>query len=135
MRFLPRRTWSSVCVALALAGAVSAAAWAGGSSFGDDDDTEDEGPSYFGFVRDTSGNTVPDAKVTVGVKNRGGVVTRTDALGAYKVPGFGKEVSPNDVEISCEKPGYKQNRVLRRNLPPPDSKIPVETDCLLQRGA
>jgi hypothetical protein len=115
---------------------VSTAVWAGGSGFGDDDDAgEDEGPSYFGFVKDGSGATVPDAKVTVAVKERGGVVTRTDALGAYKVPGFGKEVSPNDVEISCEKPGYKQNRILRRNLPPPDSKIPVETDCMLQRGA
>jgi hypothetical protein len=86
-------------------------------------------------VKDGSGATVPDAKVTVAVKDRGGVVTRTDALGAYKVPGFGKEVSPNDVEISCEKPGYKQNRILRRNLPPPDSKIPVETDCMMARGA
>jgi hypothetical protein len=45
-------------------------------------------------VRDTNGATVPDAKVTVGVKNRGGVVTRTDLLGTYKVPGFGKEVDP-----------------------------------------
>jgi hypothetical protein len=115
---------------------VSTALWAGGSGFGDDDDTgEDEGPSYFGFVKDASGSTMPDVKVTVGVKDRGGVVTRTDALGAYKVPGFGKEVSPNDVDISCEKQGYKQTRVLRRNLPPPDSKIPVETDCLMQRGA
>jgi hypothetical protein len=114
---------------------VSTALWAGGSGFGDDDDAgEDEGPSYFGFVKDGSGSTMPDAKVTVGVKDRGGVVTRTDALGAYKVPGFGKEVSPNDVEIACEKQGYKQTRVLRRNLPPPDSKIPVETDCLMQRG-
>src|SRR6185436_20197541 len=111
-------------------------AWAGGSGFGDDDDAgEDEGPPYFGFVKDANGATVPDSKVTVSVKDRGGVVTRTDALGAYKVPGFGKEVSPNDVEISCEKPGYKQNRILRRNLPPPDSKIPVETDCMMARGA
>jgi hypothetical protein len=115
---------------------VSTALWAGGSGFGDDDDVgEDEGPSYFGFVKDGSGATVPDAKVTVAVKDRGGVVTRTDALGAYKVPGFGKEVDPNDVVISCEKPGYKQNRILRRNLPAPDSKIPVETDCMMQRGA
>jgi hypothetical protein len=115
---------------------VSTALWAGGSGFGDDDDAgEDEGPSYFGFVKDGSGATIPDTKVTVAVKDRGGVVTRTDALGAYKVPGFGKEVSPNDVEISCEKPGYKQSRILRRNLPPPDSKIPVETDCMMQRGA
>src|SRR5437879_5629498 len=114
---------------------MSTALWAGGSGFGDDDDpSEDEGPSYFGFVKDSSGGTMPDAKVTVRVKDRGGVVTRTDALGAYKVPGFGKEVSPNDVEISCEKQGYRQTRVLRRNLPPPDSRIPVETDCLMQRG-
>ena len=135
MTFLGRRTgW----VAGMVAGfcAVSTALWAGGSGFGDDDDPgEDEGPSYFGFVRDSGGGTLPDAKVTVAVKDRGGVVTRTDALGAYKVPGFGKEISPNDVEISCEKQGYRQSRVLRRNLPPPDSKLPVETDCLMQRGA
>jgi hypothetical protein len=113
---------------------LSTAAWAGGAGFGDDDDnSEEEGPSYFGFVKDANGATLPDAKVTVGVKDRGGVVTRTDALGAYKVPGFGKDVSPNDVQVSCEKQGYKQTRVLRRPLPPPDSKIPVETECTLQR--
>ncbi|MEA2988968.1 MAG: hypothetical protein QOG83_1679 [Alphaproteobacteria bacterium] len=118
-----------LCVAATLA-------WAGGSGFGDDDDaSEDEGPPYFGFVKDGSGGTVPDAKVTVAVKDRGGVVTRTDALGAYKVPGFGKEIDPKDVEISCEKQGYKQTRTFRRNLPPPDSKIPIETECFMQRGA
>ena len=115
---------------------LSTALWAGGSGFGDDDDaSEDEGPSYFGFVKDANGATLPDSKVTVAVKDRGGVVTRTDALGAYKVPGFGKEIDPKDVEISCERQGYKQVRVFRRNLPPPDSKIPVETDCHMQRGA
>jgi hypothetical protein len=45
-------------------------------------------------VKDASGATMPDAKVTVAVKDRGGVVTRTDALGAYKIPGFGKEIDP-----------------------------------------
>jgi hypothetical protein len=114
----------------------STALWAGGSGFGDDDDHgEDEGPSYFGFVKDTGGNTIPDAKVTVAVKDRGGVVTRTDALGAYKVPGFGKEVDPTTVEISCAKEGYKQVRVLRRGGPSDDPKIPIETECTLQRGA
>jgi len=135
MTFLNRRRGRITTLVVALC-VVSTALWAGGSGFGDDDDAgEDEGPSYFGFVKDSSGGTMPDVKVTVGVKDRGGVVTRTDALGAYKVPGFGKEVSPNDVEIACEKQGYRQTRVLRRNLPPPDSKIPVETDCLMQRGA
>ena len=56
---------------------LSTALWAGGAGFGDDDDnSEEEGPSYFGFVKDTNGATVPDAKVTVGVKDRGGIVTR-----------------------------------------------------------
>src|SRR5262244_3117809 len=110
---------------------VSTALWAGGSGFGDDDDAgEDEGPSYFGFVKDGSGATLPDAKVTIGVKDRGGVVTRTDALGAYKVPGFGKDVDPKDVEIVCDKQGYKQLKTLRRARPPnADAKIPIETEC------
>jgi hypothetical protein len=114
---------------------LSTALWAGGAGFGDDDDnSEDEGPSYFGFVKDTNGATVPDAKVTVGIKDRGGIVTRTDALGAYKVPGFGKDVDPRDVEIACDKQGYKQLRTLRRmRSPSADPKIPVETECTLQR--
>jgi hypothetical protein len=114
---------------------LSTALWAGGAGFGDDDDnSEEEGPSYFGFVKDTNGATVPDAKVTVGIKDRGGIVTRTDALGAYKVPGFGKDIDPRDVEIACDKQGYKQLRTLRRmRSPNADPKIPVETECTLQR--
>lgn len=127
--------------ALALAAALALAstawtglAWAGGASFGEDDDSADEGPAYFGFVRDSGGNTVPDAKVTVSVKDRGGVVTRTDALGTYKVPGFGKEIDPGNVEIACEKEGYKQVSTYRRTAPGGDPKIPIETECTLQRG-
>lgn len=128
-----RKRWMMVIVTCMCV--ASTALWAGGSGFGDDDDpSEDEGPAYFGFVKDSGGATVPDAKVTVAVKDRGGVVTRTDAIGAYKVPGFGKEISPNDVEVTCEKQGYKQSRTLRRPLPPADSKIPVETDCFMQRA-
>jgi hypothetical protein len=135
MRFVGRRG-SVASLVVAATCILSTALWAGGAGFGDDDDnSEEEGPAYFGFVKDTNGATLPDAKVTVGVKGRGGVVTRTDALGAYKVPGFGKEVSPNDVQITCEKEGYKQTSILRRSLPPPDSKIPVETECMMQRGA
>jgi hypothetical protein len=122
-----------LCAGFGVPGVV-AKAWAGGAGFGDDDDnSEEEGPSYFGFVRDAGGTTVPDAKVTVAVKGRGGVVTRTDALGTYKVPGFGKDVDPKDVEVSCDKQGYKQLRVVRRSTPSNDPKIPIETECTLQR--
>jgi hypothetical protein len=134
MRFLGRRA-SITSVVVGMTCIMAQLAWAGGSGFGDDDDAgEDEGPPYFGFVKDANGATIPDTKVTVAVKDRGGVVTRTDALGAYKVPGFGKEVEPKDVEVSCEKQGYRQTRILRRPLPPPDSKVPVETECFMQRG-
>ena len=118
---------------LAIICATSTAGWAGGAGFGDDDDTSAEaGPSYFGFVRDTSGATVPDAKVTVEVKNRGAVITRTDALGTYKLPGFGIDVNPKDVTISCDKQGYKQEHVVRRSSPSTDAKVPIETECTLR---
>jgi hypothetical protein len=135
MRILLRNTCLSLCIAVAAVGALSLGplpAYAGGSSFGDDDDDADEGPAFFGFVRDTGGNSVTDAKVTVGIKNRGGVVTRTDALGTYRVPGFGKDIDTKDVDVNCEKEGYKQVKTNRRPAPP-DAPI-VETECTLQRG-
>jgi hypothetical protein len=134
MKLLFRHVARLAGTVLAATCALSVAAWAGGAGFGDDDDnSEEEGPSYFGFVRDSGGATIPDAKVTVGVKNRGGVVTRTDALGTYKVPGFGKDIDPKDVEVACDKQGYRQLRVVRRSAPSADPKIPVETECTLAR--
>ncbi len=135
MRSFGRRTGSITGLALGITCAVSTALWAGGSGFGEDDDhSEEEGPAYFGFVKDTNGATVADAKVTVAVKDRGGVITRTDALGAYRVPGFGKEVDPNEVQITCEKQGYRQVRILRRTAQGADGKTPIETECTLQRA-
>ena len=122
------RLWSLVLVVV---GVWPLAAVAGGSGFGDDDDNSDEtGPSYFGFVRDSAGATVPDAKVTVRLKNRISIVTRTDALGTYKVPGFGKETDPQHVEVLCDKPGYRQLRVVRRSTTSTDPKIPIENPPL-----
>ena len=136
MRFLLRNTCLSLCIAIAAVGALSLRpmpVWAGGSSFDDDQDDADEGPAFFGFVRDTGGNSVTDAKVTVGIKNRGGVVTRTDALGTYRVPGFGKDVDTKDVEVNCEKEGYKQSQILRRPSADPSAPM-IETDCTLQHN-
>ncbi len=88
---------------------------AGGTGFGDDDDTSaDDGPSYFGFVRLVDGPGVADAKVTAELKDRGALVTRTDIMGVYKIPGFGKDINPDDVIISCAKDGYKEANVERR---------------------
>jgi hypothetical protein len=58
-------------------------------------------------------------------------VTRTDIMGVYKIPGFGKDVDPKDITISCAKEGYKETSVERR--PGSDPKDPVEIECYLQK--
>ena len=57
--------------------------------------------------------------------------TRTDALGTYKLPGFGAETDPKDIELSCDKEGYKPLRVVRRSSPSNDPGIPIEIECTL----
>ena len=101
---------------------------------GDDDHHDDEGPSYFGFVKDGRGAPVPDAKVTASVKNGVAYITRTTAAGLYKFAGFSKQINPNDVSISCAKDGYKQTRVLRRPAPKAETVKAIETECRLERG-
>jgi hypothetical protein len=91
-----------------------------------------DGPSFFGFVRAVGGPGVDDAKVTAEL-NGGALVTATDILGLYKIPGFGANVNPDNVKISCAKDGYKQANVVRRPHPAGDMKDPVEIDCYLQK--
>jgi hypothetical protein len=84
---------SSAAAALLLAALASfSPALAGGSDEGPDAH-QDDGPSFFGFVRDTSGKAIADAKVTAEIKGRGAVIARTNSTGVYLIPGFGKEIS------------------------------------------
>lgn len=135
MKFLG---WHDSVPSLAVAATcmLSAAAWAGGSGFSTDDDTSaEDGPSYFGFVQDTRGAAVVEAKVTITVPSfNGAVVTHTDGVGAYKIPGFGNDVNPNDVTVSCQKDGYKQVRIVRRAASSSVNVPVVEIGCILQRG-
>ena len=118
----------------AFAAAVSLGAWAGGSSFGEPDDhAPDEGPGYFGFVKDERGQPVRDAKVTVSYKTNLSLVTRSNIAGAYRVRGFKKDINPNDVTVTCSKEGYKQIRVFRRPFPKGKPVRSVETECRLQK--
>jgi hypothetical protein len=95
---------------------------------------QEEGPFYFGFVKDAGGVPVRDAKVSASYGDKLTLVTRTGATGAYKLPGFKKDINPNDVAISCSKEGYRQVRVFRH--PPPRGKPvkSVETECRLQKS-
>jgi len=108
-------------------------AWPGGDAGDADDHSHDDGPRFFGFIKDTSGKIVPDAKVTAEVKGLGSVVTRSDKLGTYKMPGFGKHISPNNITISCSKDGYKQSRTLRRTAPGKNPVTAIEIECTMQR--
>lgn len=118
-----------VSLALASLGPVRA----GGVNFGDDNgSTADEGPSFFGFVRDAGGSAVAGAKVTASVKTGGALVTRSNVMGVYKIPGFGKDVDPDSIVISCDKDGYKETNVLRRPRTG-DAKDPIEVECYLQK--
>jgi hypothetical protein len=117
--------------ALTMLLAPAGVALAGGSF--DDDDHSQDGLAYFGFVRDTRGLGVGDAKVTAEVKNGNAVVTRSDVLGVYRLPGFSKDTNPADVTISCAKDGFKQARILQRTTPGPDVKA-FEVECTLQRN-
>ena len=110
------------------------AAWAGSDAVGGPDEhNPDEGPPFWGFVKDERGNPVRDAKVSASYKNTLTLVTRTNATGAYKVRGFQKNIAIADVTITCAKDGYKQIRTFRR--PPPKGKPvkSVETECRLER--
>jgi hypothetical protein len=125
-----RRTAAvSLIVLLALAG--EAPVFAGGSF--DDDDRSNDQLSFFGFVRDTRGLGVGDARVVGEVKDGPSVVTHTDTLGVYRLPGFSKDTDPGKITISCSKEGYQQIRILQRTTPGPNVTA-FEVECTLQRN-
>jgi hypothetical protein len=132
MKLVSVRTSFLVGTALSLSLYVGTAAWAGGDQDDHHHDHEQDGPRFFGFVKDTAGKIVRDAKVTAQIKGLGQVMTRTDATGVYKLPAFGKDIAPDRIAISCSKDGYKQARTLTRT---PLTKKPltaVEIECILQ---
>jgi hypothetical protein len=122
---------------LCLSPLISLPLWAGGEQESDHD--HDDGPNFFGFVREVGGKAIPDAKVTADIggliKGRASVIARTNATGAYRIPGFGKNIAPQNVTISCSKDGYKQTRTFVRT---PLNKKPltaIEIECTMQRVA
>jgi hypothetical protein len=114
----------------ALAAAMAMPALAGGDDYDAQNDSEGKGPAYFGFVRDHRGSPVSDAQVILRPKKGEPVVLKSNVLGLYRSH-IAKDVPPAEVEVSCDKPGYKQTRVARRAGQ--DKDMHVETNCTLQR--
>ena len=121
----------ALAAGVALAFSVVMPAFAGGDDSDAPNDTGGAGPAYFGFVRDTRGSPVADAKVLLRPKAGEPVSLKTNVLGLYRSH-VNKDVTPDDVQVSCEKTGYKQTRVFRRT-PPGAKDMFIETDCTLQR--
>jgi hypothetical protein len=124
-----RTTARIACVALALGCAMPA--FAGGDDYDAANDTEGKGPVYYGFVRDNRGAPVADARVVLQPKTGDPTVIKSNVLGLYRSH-VGKEVRPDDISVSCDKNGYKQVKVARRN-PQGSSEMNIETNCTLQR--
>lgn len=123
------------CLAL-LAALAPAAALAGADAADGHDDvppSPDDGPVYFGFVKDTGGVPVRDAKVSASHKSLT-LVTRSTATGAYRLRGFKKDATPDQVKIWCEKEGYRQVRVFQFPLAKGKPIKSVETECRLQKS-
>ncbi len=106
-------------------------AFAGGDDYDASNDTEGAGPAYFGFVRDNRGSPVSDAQVILRPKMGDPVTIKTNVLGLYRSH-VNKDTVPDDVQVTCEKSGYKQAKVYRRT-PPGAKDMFIETECTLQR--
>jgi len=121
----------TLACALATGMAASTHACAGGDDYDAANDVKGAGPAYFGFVRDSRGSPVVDAQVVLQPKKGKTVALKSNALGLYRGH-INKDVRPDDVQISCEKTGYKQTKVNRRT-PPGGTAMFIETECTMQR--
>jgi hypothetical protein len=118
---------------MAVVAVTSQSAWAGGSP---DELADQELPSkaLVGFVKDTSGNIVADAKVVASYKSGNTeLVTRSDATGHYRIPGFSKDADADSVVLSCSKGGYRQKESLKRRSTITGQSVPIEVDCVLAK--
>ena len=82
-------------------------------------------------MKSVRGAPVSDAQVFLTPKAGEAVTLKTNVLGLYRSH-VNKDVMPDDVAVSCEKSGYKQDKVFRRT-PPGAKDMFIETDCTLRR--
>ena len=118
-------------ILLTLLVTVAASVFAGGDDYDAAKDVKGDGPAYFGFVRDTRGSALVDAQVTLQSKTGKPVVLKSNVLGLYRGH-IRKDVLPDDVQITCVKPGYQQTKITRRT-PPGATAMFIETECVMRR--
>jgi hypothetical protein len=127
------RTKAIFCIATVITVAFGTAhlGWSGGMP---DEEADQQMPSkaIVGFVKDPSGKAVEDAKVVVSFKSGSTeLVTRSDATGHFRIPGFSKDADADSVDVSCSKSGFRQTATLKRRPVASSSTTPIEVDCVL----
>jgi Carboxypeptidase regulatory-like domain len=125
-------TTNLVIVSIAAAGiGLIAQVRAGGMP---DEEADQQLPSraIVGFVKDPDGNVVPEARVVATFKaGNTDLITRSDATGHFRIPGFSKTATADSIEVSCSKDGYKQTASLKRRPLVASDAAPIEVDCVL----
>ena len=123
--------------AIALAVGMSLALLSGLARAGGDSvegrDEDENGGGFFGEAKDIKGfRPVHSARVSAAAKDGRTYITSTNAEGQFRLGGFGKEVSPDDVDVKCSAKGYRSVDVIRRRMSSAP-EAPVEVECLLER--
>ena len=131
MRSVTAMLIRAIALAVGVTAGCGTSAYAGGDDYDAANDVKGAGPAYFGFVRDARGSPVVDAMVVLRPRKGKPVSLKSNAIGLYRGH-INKDVLPDEVQISCEKSGYKQVKVYRRT-PPGSKDMFIETECTLQR--
>jgi hypothetical protein len=127
------RAWLRAALIVASTLAFPGLLHAGGVTFTDDDNTSDEGPSYFGFVREVDGPGISDAKVTAALKDRGALVTRTDIMGVYKIPGFGKDINPTTSSSPAPRTATRKRTCCAGRAPAATTRIRSKSSAISRK--
>ena len=129
LRHLHSKLIAVAALALTLA---ATPAFAGDADFEGGDD-HDDGVPFFGEAKDVTGLKGMDG-VRVRAEVKGGsfpVIISTDSEGKFKFRGFGKDVNPDNVTITCSREGFGLVDVSRRRVSAA-KEAPVEIECLLE---
>lgn len=92
-----------------------------------------EGNEYvvFGYVQDQDGDLVPNAIVRIAIQRlRVTYVERTDYRGRYRRSGLSPELEAADIQVTCEKAGFRQLRLNKMKAPGKIRGI-IEANCIL----
>ena len=124
--------WAGI-LSLALVAAIGSAS-AGEADF-QPDDIHEHGAPYFGDAKEIKA-MAPIEGVRFKMQLKGTMrffVITTDEDGRFRRNGLGLDVDPEQVDVTCEKDGFRTIDVLRRRTSG-SKNAPVEVECLLERN-